>query len=423
MTPDYYTLLGISPSAGDEIIRAAYRALAKRYHPDTSTAASPHNAEKFRLIAEAYEVLRNPPRRAYYDWCRARQQQNGAGQRTEERSEDKQLHREMRAAGKSPWSGAVDNPLIYAAGTVAVVVAVLFGLVKVIAVNIPSANTDIAIDTVKSEQSSSSFSEAALQDMTDLRRTLQKTETLAATTQEALAQERDRRQELEKQLAARAHDEKLLAQERIRSVQLEQQLAARAHDEKLLAQERIRSLELEQQLAARVDNDKLLEQERGREQRLEQELTARQHASPGREHDAIARLSDTSHTALRSAHAESATSAPSTSDTPARRTVDNQARLTRPPAPSEEAARLMARARALLSQRNIAAARSVLERAAEIGSAPALLALAETYDPAMLSAWGTVGTQGDVGKAQELYAKAFASGVRDAKHRLNSLQY
>ena len=80
MTPDYYTLLGVAPGAEDEIIRAAYLVLAKRYHPDTATAASPHNVEKFRLITEAYEVLRDPRRRAYYDWCHARQEQNLAQQ-------------------------------------------------------------------------------------------------------------------------------------------------------------------------------------------------------------------------------------------------------------------------------------------------------------------------------------------------------
>ena len=68
MTPDYYTLLGVSRGAEAEIIRAAYLALARRYHPDAATAASPHDAEKFRLITEAYEVLRDPRRREYYDW-------------------------------------------------------------------------------------------------------------------------------------------------------------------------------------------------------------------------------------------------------------------------------------------------------------------------------------------------------------------
>ena len=68
-----------------------------------------------------------------------------------------------------------------------------------------------------------------------------------------------------------------------------------------------------------------------------------------------------------------------------------------PPSPED---RFMARARQLVEQGNISAARSMLERAAETGSAPALFALAETYDPIRLTAWGTFGTQGDVAKAR-----------------------
>ena len=82
----------------------------------------------------------------------------------------------------------------------------------------------------------------------------------------------------------------------------------------------------------------------------------------------------------------------------------------------------MARATMLLGQGNIGAARIVLQSAAEMGSAPALFALAETYDPAVLSAWGTLGTQGDAHMAQELYAKALASGIQEAKDRLNTLR-
>ena len=85
-------------------------------------------------------------------------------------------------------------------------------------------------------------------------------------------------------------------------------------------------------------------------------------------------------------------------------------------------ARLISRASLLLSQGNIGTARIVLERAAETGSAPALFALAETYDPITLTAWGTFGTQGDVAKARELYAKAFAGGVEEAGDRLNALR-
>ncbi|WP_334358249.1 MULTISPECIES: hypothetical protein [unclassified Bradyrhizobium] len=88
---------------------------------------------------------------------------------------------------------------------------------------------------------------------------------------------------------------------------------------------------------------------------------------------------------------------------------------------SPEATRLIARARTLLGQGNIGAARIVLERAAETGSARASFSLAETYDPAILSTWGTYGTRGDAMKAREFYAKAHAGGIQDAKDRLERL--
>ncbi|XIA66247.1 hypothetical protein ACFIOY_09475 [Bradyrhizobium sp. TZ2] len=88
---------------------------------------------------------------------------------------------------------------------------------------------------------------------------------------------------------------------------------------------------------------------------------------------------------------------------------------------SPEAPRLIARARALLGQGNVGAARIVLERAAETGSALASFMLAETYDPDVLSAWGTYGTRGEVTKARELYAKAHAGGIQEAKNRFNAL--
>ena len=81
----------------------------------------------------------------------------------------------------------------------------------------------------------------------------------------------------------------------------------------------------------------------------------------------------------------------------------------------------MVRARQLVEQRNISAARSMLERAAESGNAQALFALAETYDPNMLASWGTVGLQGDAAKAKELYGKALAGGVQEANGRLKEL--
>lgn len=95
-----------------------------------------------------------------------------------------------------------------------------------------------------------------------------------------------------------------------------------------------------------------------------------------------------------------------------------------PPAavPSPRATqRLLDRAQQLIGQGEIGAARAVLVQAAEPGGAPALFALAETYDPAVLASWGTVGTLGDLAKAREFYARALAAGAPEAKARLMAL--
>ena len=63
----------------------------------------------------------------------------------------------------------------------------------------------------------------------------------------------------------------------------------------------------------------------------------------------------------------------------------------------------------------------MLERAAETGSAQASFMLAETYDPIILSTWGTYGTRGEAAKARELYAKAHAGGIQEAKDRFDAL--
>jgi TPR repeat protein len=83
--------------------------------------------------------------------------------------------------------------------------------------------------------------------------------------------------------------------------------------------------------------------------------------------------------------------------------------------------RLIARASALLAQGDIGSARAVLERAADMGSARASFMLAETYDPRILSAWGTYGTRGEIARARELYARAQAGGIQEAKDRVDAL--
>ncbi|HEX4745712.1 MAG TPA: J domain-containing protein [Gaiellaceae bacterium] len=62
---DYYGLLGVSRTSSDAEIKQAFRKLARELHPDVSSA--PDADQRFREVAEAYEVLSDPERRALYD--------------------------------------------------------------------------------------------------------------------------------------------------------------------------------------------------------------------------------------------------------------------------------------------------------------------------------------------------------------------
>jgi curved DNA-binding protein CbpA len=76
---DYYAVLRVAKSADEADIRAAYRALAKRYHPDVAAGDRAQATKVFHLITQAYETLCDESLRARYDARQQRADQRASG--------------------------------------------------------------------------------------------------------------------------------------------------------------------------------------------------------------------------------------------------------------------------------------------------------------------------------------------------------
>jgi hypothetical protein len=225
----------------------------------------------------------------------------------------------------------------------------------------------------------------------------------------ALQHERDRTERLSTELA----EAKSSLQTQAKAKAVEE--AARDNQLAALGQE-LRKAEVEA-----TDARKALEAERARTRRAEQQLTSIQESAGVRASRSPAGAAPNV--------GQPSTAGPSAPEAQSKTPTMDVAQPANP-APRAEvsvgqssphAIRLIARANLLLDQGHIGAARNMLDRAAEMGSAEALFWLAETYDPLLLSARKTFGTRSDIAMARELYGKALAGGVNEAKVRLEAL--
>ncbi len=62
---DYYEIMGVSRDVAQDEIKRSYRKLARKFHPDVSN--DPQAEDRFKEVGEAYEVLKDPEKRAAYD--------------------------------------------------------------------------------------------------------------------------------------------------------------------------------------------------------------------------------------------------------------------------------------------------------------------------------------------------------------------
>jgi len=95
---DYYEVLQIIPDAESEVIEGAYKRLAAKYHPDNKKTG---DADRFRLIRDAHEILANPASKKDYD--AAYQEYRKSKDQCQIISESKREENRTRS-GKAPTS-------------------------------------------------------------------------------------------------------------------------------------------------------------------------------------------------------------------------------------------------------------------------------------------------------------------------------
>lgn len=99
---DYYEVMGLSRDASEKDIKMAYRRLARKYHPDISKEANAE--EKFKELGQAYDVLKDPKKRAAYDKFGAHWEQQQSQQQYQQ-----QHHQQYTSSGHgNPFGEGVE---------------------------------------------------------------------------------------------------------------------------------------------------------------------------------------------------------------------------------------------------------------------------------------------------------------------------
>ena len=86
MEKNYYNILRVSKCASDDEIKKAYRKMALNYHPDKNN--EPGTEERFKDIAEAYEILSDPDKKASFDLCGVEHLHRGRSKRNRRNPND-----------------------------------------------------------------------------------------------------------------------------------------------------------------------------------------------------------------------------------------------------------------------------------------------------------------------------------------------
>ena len=116
---DYYDLLGVQRGADEAAIKAAYRRMAKEHHPDRKNGCKDSEA-RFKAISEAYDVLKDPQKRAAYDrFGKAAFQNGGGGRIRSEMPASRASPTFFRPSSASSWTRAVAARMPRAAPTCA----------------------------------------------------------------------------------------------------------------------------------------------------------------------------------------------------------------------------------------------------------------------------------------------------------------